>query len=318
MQLVSFVAATSQQAMAELRTKLGEDAIIVTTQTMENGDVRITGAISDTDINLIEVLTPEVSQPNSDWLIGLGDFHEFPEKLNMRFASSLTSLAADDPKATLMALVRSIFSFDGLSCRHGPPILVSGPPGSGKTATIAKLAALQVLAEKSVDVLTLDVERAGALEQLTTLLDPLGIRPKVVSKLNDAKSVLASCSSDFVLIDGPGTNPYNPTDLGVLSTLVEQIGAELLLVMEGGRSPSDSVEVGEVYMALGAKRFVATKLDITKRLGGVLAVAEAGLAFCGAGIGPTIGDGFRPLTADGLARLLLCRYDEALIGEGRR
>lgn len=318
MRLVSFIAPTSQQAMAELRTSLGEEAVIVTTQTLENGDVRITGAVAEKDIDLIDVLTPATNQPCSDWLTGLGDFHEFPEGLHRRFTSSLIDLVAGDPNATLTALVRSIFRFDGLSCLDGQPVLVSGPPGSGKTATVAKLAALQVLANKSVDVLTLDVERAGALEQLTTLLNPLGIEPKVVSKLSDARSALASCSSDFILVDGPGTNPHNSTDLSILSTLVEQIGAELLLVMEGGRSPSDSVEVGEIYMALGAKRFVATKLDITKRLGGLLAAAEAGLAFCGAGIGPTIGDGFRPLTADGLARLLLCRYDNTLIQERRR
>jgi flagellar biosynthesis protein FlhF len=217
----------------------------------------------------------------------------------------------------LTSAMRSIFRFEDLTSRQGKPLLLSGPPGSGKTATIAKLAALQVLADRSVEVFTTDAERAGGLEQLSALLDPLGLRPRVISTPGEARSVMAASTSSLVLIDGPGTNPYSSADLGSLSTLIDRIGAELLLVMEAGRSPADSVEIGECYAALGATRMIVTKLDMTRRLGGLLAAAEAGLAFSGAGIGPTIGDGFRPLTADGLARLLLGRFDRSLIQEGR-
>ena len=314
MRLASFVASTSHQAMANLRSKLGEEAVIVTTQTLENGDVRITGAVAEKDIDLADVLTPAEDHDGLEWLIGLGDFHEWPSTLCDLFQSSLNEMAIGDPKTTLMTLIRLVCHFDDLSRHNSQPLLFSGPPGSGKTTTIAKLAARRVLANQPVDVLTIDVGRAGAMEQLTTLLDPLGIQPKVVASLTDAKAVLATCSSDLVLIDSPSTNPFDSSDLGVLSKSIDHFDAELLLVLEAGRSPADSTEIGESYAALGAKRLAVTKLDVAKRLGGILAAAEAGLAFSGAGIGPTIGDGWRPLTADGLARLLLCRYDSAPIG----
>lgn len=315
MRLVSFVAPTSQQAMAELRVKLGEEAVIVTTQTLENGDVRLTGAVAENDVDLVDVLTPATARQDLDWLASLGDFHEWPKLLTDRFTSALTDLSRGDPTATLITLMRAVYRFDDLASHRGQPILLSGLPGSGKSTTIAKLAALQVLADKTVDVVTMDVERAGALEQLTTLLDPLGVQPKIAPNLHDVRSILTTCSSDLILIDCPGTNPYSSAEIGDLSTLVDQIGAELLLVMEAGRSPSDAAEIGESYAALGAKRMIVTKLDLTRRLGSLLAAAGEGLAFCGAGIGPTIGDGFRPLMADGLARLLLCRYDNSLVGE---
>jgi flagellar biosynthesis protein FlhF len=296
---------------------LGDEAVLVSTQTLDNGDVRITGAVADDDIDLVDVLTSSGYPPDCDWLSGLGDFHEWPEALSTRFLTAFAERGRGTPKAALTSLLQAMYRFDGLPRHHQQPLLLSGPPGCGKTATIAKLAALEILADRSVDVLTMDVERAGAIEQLTTLLDPLGVQPKIVPALRDAKSVLASCTGNLVLVDGPGINPYRSADIGALSAVIDQFGAELLLVIEAGRSPSDSGEIGESYAALGARRMVVTKLDLARRLGGLLAAAEAGLAFAGAGIGPTIGNGFHPLTADGLARLLLCRYDNTLTEEGR-
>lgn len=315
MRLVSFIGSSSQQAMTELRSKLGEDAIIITTQTLDNGAVRITGAVDDEHIDLACLLTSIDQQQDVDWLTGLSDFHEFPRAATSRFACELNNIANSDPKMALTGLLRSSYHFDGLQSNNGKPVLLSGPPGCGKTATVAKLAALQVLADKPVDVLTMDGGRAGAVAQLTTLLDPLGIRPKVVSEPSHTASILKQCSGDLILIDSPGTNPNSSADLGGLSALVDHIGADLLLVMEAGRSPSDSAEIGASYAALGASRTIITKLDLTKRLGGLLAVAESGLALSGAGIGPTIGDGLCPLTAEGLARLLFCRFDNNLIAE---
>jgi len=63
---------------------------------------------------------------------------------------------------------------------------------------------------------------------------------------------------------------------------------------------------------------VVTKLDVAKRLGGVLAAAETGLAFTQAGVGPTIGDGLCALSADGVARLLLRRYRNSIREETPR
>jgi len=311
MRLVSFVARTSQLAMAELRAKLGDEAVIVTTQSLENGDVRLTGAVAESDLDLIDVLTPSSERQDFDWLIKLGEFHEWPTSLTTRLTEASRDLAPSEPKTILITLLRSLFRFDALTDLSGKPILLSGPPGSGKSSTIAKLAAAHVLADKTVDVVTMDVERAGALDQLTTLLEPLGLRPKIVQDPSQASSVLAACSSDLVLLDSPGINPYSSKEISGLSTFVDQISAELVLVLEAGRSVSEAAEIGESYAALGAKRMIVTKLDITRRLGGLLAAASAGLAFCGAGIGPTIGDGFRPLLVDGLARLLLRRHEDA-------
>jgi flagellar biosynthesis protein FlhF len=49
---------------------------------------------------------------------------------------------------------------------------------------------------------------------------------------------------------------------------------------------------------------VATRLDLARRIGGVLAAAHAGLAIAEGGVGPGAADGLVPLTPELLARRL--------------
>jgi flagellar biosynthesis protein FlhF len=318
MRLITVIAPTSQQAVAGLRAKLGPDAVIVTTQTTEDGQVRITGAMAEEDVDLADVLSPSIKHDAFDWLAPLGDFHEWPLAWHDGVGLHLDDASISDPCAVLAAMLRARWSFCGSSEPSDRPMLLSGPPGSGKTATLAKLAAGSVLDGKSVDVLTLDVERAGAIEQLTSLLAPLELKPIHVPKFDDLSGILASCSSELILIDTPGTNPFGKADLKHLSMALNSSGVELVLVLAAGGSPSDSADIGQCYAALGAERMMVTKLDAAKRLGGLLAAADAGLAFSDAGIGPTIGDGFCELTAEGFARLLLCRFQQSATGDQAR
>ncbi len=308
MRLASFVAPTTQQAMADLRASLGDDAIIVTTQTLADGHVRITGAVAQGDLPIADVLTPQKTRVDADWLTSLAAFHELSDRWCQSLAPGLESLTEFEPDLMLGRLLCSIYQFENSLTVGDKPILLSGPPGGGKTVTTAKLAARAILAGESVDVLTMDVRRAGGLEQLTALLAPLERQPIVVPTPADLPQTLIQCSGDLVLIDSPGINPFDPTDLGTLSAAIDHTDVELVLVLAAGASPADSAEIGKCYATLGAGHLLVTKLDVTRRLGGILAAAEPGLMFCDAGIGPTIGDGLRPLTADGLARLLLHRY----------
>jgi len=54
------------------------------------------------------------------------------------------------------------------------------------------------------------------------------------------------------------------------------------------------------------RRFLATKLDLSRRFGAMLAAAAAGpLAIAGVGVSGEVADAFSPLTPHALARLLL-------------
>lgn len=318
MRIVSFLASTSKQAMADLRASLGEDAIILATQTLDDGKVSVTGAVAEDGFDLADLLATSNDRRSLDWLGALADFHEWPFRMRERIEPVLQEMTRTDPESVMTTLIQALFRFDRLPMDGRSPVMFSGPPGGGKTVTITKLAASRILEGRTVDVLTLDVERAGALDQIGTLLAPLDLEPIPVRLSADLPGIIASCSGDHVLVDMPSANPYDPADLGVASNLVTQAEGKLILVLPAGQGYADSVEIGQSYAALGARDMVVTKLDAAKRFGGVLGAAEAGLAFTEVGIGPTIGDGLRRLSADGLARLLLRRYRSSLgVEEGR-
>jgi flagellar biosynthesis protein FlhF len=308
MRIVSFLAPNSKRAIADLRSRLGEDAIILSTRTLDDGQVSVTGAIDDDAVDLTDVLVPPERTTSLDWLQTLIDFHEWPFKSGGRIEPVLGELTPAEPELILKTLVRALFRFDAALLQSQIPILFSGPPGSGKTVTLAKVAAAHVLEGRKVSVLSLDINRAGSLNQLSTLLAPLELSPIPVPSPSALPSLLAECKGDVVLVDSIATNPFEPADLGAVSALVSHASVELLLTLPAGQGYADSAEIARNYAALGARAMVVTKLDVARRLGGVLAAAEAGLAFTQAGISPTIGNGLCELSADGLARLLLRRY----------
>jgi len=79
-----------------------------------------------------------------------------------------------------------------------------------------------------------------------------------------------------------------------------------LLVLPADIGPDEAVATALRYVTIGAHRLIVTRLDIARRLGGMLAGAHAaGLAFAGAATSPHFAYGLRPLTAPVLARRLV-------------
>ena len=133
--------------------------------------------------------------------------------------------------------------------------------------------------------------RAGGIEQLRALLAPLAARPQAASEPRRLERLIGDAGAELILIDSPGINPFRPADLGKLSQALEMSGALPVLVLDAGTGSADSADMAQTFAALGSRWLFATKLDVARRLGGVLAAADAGLALAEAGIGPTIGRG---------------------------
>jgi flagellar biosynthesis protein FlhF len=310
MRLKTFNAPSMAEAMNLVKTHLGPDAIIVSTQKGDGGlGVRITAAIEAVEDEDHYDQYVEDADPLDEIADALAH-HNVPGELADKLTRAAGSLDADDPLLALAGALDQHFKFQPVPMSGRRPVLLMGMPGAGKTVTTAKLATRAVMNRRPVSVITTDTQRAGGYEQLhafTRLLEVDLQQADTPAALQDAVS--AARPDSLILVDCAGGNPFEAEDAERQRRLIEAIEAEAVLVMAAGGDPLEAADQAHAYAAIGARRLLATRLDIARRLGGLLSAASAGrLAFTEVGIGANVADGLAPLNPVSLARLLLPKY----------
>jgi fused signal recognition particle receptor len=181
-------------------------------------------------------------------------------------------------------------------------ILVVGVNGTGKTTTIAKLAARWKAEGKSVVLGAADTFRAAAIEQLQMWADrvdaPLvkhkaGSDPAAVA--HDAVSAAKSRNADVVIIDTAGRLHNKSHLMQELSKIHRVIDRELpgaphevLLVLDGTTGQNGVSQAAAFLEAANVTGMVVTKLDGTAKGGVVLSIMrqfEIPVKFIGVGEG---------------------------------
>ncbi len=318
MRLKSYSADSMAEAMQLVRRELGDDAIIVSTQRDANGPgVTITAALEsmEGDDAIARILAggsrPLVADAVRDSLA----YHGVPPRLTERLVNAARLVESADPTMACAAALDATFAFAPLPDRSAPrPFLLVGPPGGGKTITVAKLAARSALKRKQVGVVTTDTVRAGGVEQLVAFTRILEIELKIARGPEALKRVLAELApvSDIVFIDTPGLNPFSERDMAYLTDLASASDVEPILAFPAGGDAAEAGEMGEAYAAIGATRLLATRLDAARRLGSVLACADSGqLMFSEVTVSPHVAGGLTPINPVSLARLLVPQDDHA-------
>jgi flagellar biosynthesis protein FlhF len=320
MRMKCFTAESMPEAIRQVRDELGDNAIIISSQRDGNG-IRVTAAIEGTEP---EPELPAIDAPLdaieaiSDALDRHGTPGELAERL-LRAATPLaerllraaSALSVDAPIMTMAAALDSVFMFEPLPEREtARPLALIGPPGSGKTVTVAKLAARAVLANRPVNVITTDTMRAGGVDQLaafTRILD-LDLQTALDAEtLTDALHAARHGNNDtLTLIDTGGANPFDGQEMEELDLLLRATDADIVLVMPAGYDCEEAAEIGRAFCRIGARRLLVTRLDAARRLGSVLVAADsAKLKFCDLSITPHVAEGLSPINPVSLARLLL-------------
>jgi len=320
MRLKTYTAPSMAEAMEMVRAELGEDAIIVSTQRGVGGQgVRITAAVEDSpqeDDAIQAALGGPDGLPRSLARVREAlEYHGVPDRLIERLMTIARGLADEGPVMACAAALDSAFAFAPLPERTAKlPFILIGPPGTGKSLTVAKLAARAHLAGRRVKVISADAVRAGAMDQLRAFTSILEIELLKARGALSLEKLLReqAVEADLVLIDSPGLNPFSVPDMDYLKSLCECADMEPILVMNAGGDPVESWDVARAFAEVGATRLLATRLDMTRRLGGIFAAAEAGkLKFCDVTINPHVADGLCPITPISLARLILPPDDAA-------
>lgn len=152
-----------------------------------------------------------------------------------------------------------------------------GPTGVGKTTTIAKLAAEQVLRHgRKIGFITADTYRIAAVEQLRTYADILNVPLEVVfSPLEMNKALKALEDRDLIFMDTAGRNYRNEMLVSELNAML-RTGAksETILVLSLSAKYRDMKTVMDNFSRIGPDNVLYTKLDETDTYGTVLNVAH--------------------------------------------
>jgi len=293
MRLRLFRAASMAEAMAQLRADLGPEALILSTRRC-GGGVEITAA-----------LEPALPDPDDPPPLPQADPARLATLLYHAVPPTLHAALQDGP---LDAALRALFVFARLPLGgQDKPLLLAGPPGAGKTLTAARLATRLVMAGERPMVISADGQRAGATEQLAAYTRLLGLDLVVASHPVSLARALARRPTDTpMLIDTAGCDIHDPGQRTALADCAAAADATLALVLPAGLDAAESADLGAAFADAGAAALIVTRLDLSRRLGGVLAAASAGrLPLAEAGIGPGAADGLAPCTPALLAERLL-------------
>ncbi len=217
-------------------------------------------------------------------------WHGVPDRLAEKIATG----------ALETALERTMrFGALDLSSESPQPLLLAGPPGAGKTLTVARLATRLVMAGAQPLIITTDGRRAGATEQLAAFTRLLGLTLIVASHpATLARALLRRVPGAPVLIDAPGTDPFDPSQNDEVAGLAATADATTALVLPAGHG---SGRVGRPGRRLRRRRGdPARRNQAGSGAAGGGAAGRRGcrpkLTMTEAGIGPGAADGLEPLT----------------------
>lgn len=176
-----------------------------------------------------------------------------------------------------------------------PPVQVRGalaligPPGCGKTTTLAKLAARYVLEQDAANLVLIstDDERLGAHEQLRSLGRLLGVRVEVVLDGAQLAERIAALPGRCILIDTPGVSAHDST-AGAQYRVLRERCVELtsMLVLPASAQAGVIEEAVALFGPPVANCCALTRLDEVVSLGGTLSAlvrAQLPVAYCSDG-----------------------------------
>jgi len=305
MQIRIFRAATIAEALDQVKKELGHEAIILGNRKIRlPGDVagvEVTAAVEQesrpgpahpeitSDIKEIKsLLSLLISSRDTFARIQLEEpLSEIYHSLLMRglderqafvfLRKTLLDMgeSSADRKSLIEAFGRNVvekikfarpFSATSSSRSTGRIFAFVGPTGVGKTTTLAKLAALiKIKRSKTVGIISIDTYRIGAVDQLRTYAEILGIPFVVAQSRSDFNKARASLGGrDFILVDTIGKNYLRREHVRDLqSVFADTPDVNHLLVLSATAKDADLRQTIQHFQPVNIQSLIFTKVDET-------------------------------------------------------
>ncbi len=335
MQVKRYRTPTVREALALAREELGPQALVLSTRMVSAGGVR--GWLGGREVELTAMVPTPVSEnrppapsaaharpapknadPLLDRLAGRGRSRDeliarlqasgLDRRLAREVADALPRLARREPsgprlRRTLTDLLKPLASD---AREHLGIEVFVGPPGAGKTTTIAKIAA-QSRAQRGrrVSIVAADGFRVGAVEQLRIYAEIIGAPFAIARSPNEFERVLHEMRAPM-LVDTAGRSPGDTSAHELLQVLSSHAGVRTHLVMPGATPVRDAERFLDLYAAARPTRVILTKVDETETLSPIVGLLrERGLTVSYLGTGQRVPEDLQPATAAALASCVL-------------
>lgn len=179
-------------------------------------------------------------------------------------------------KGRLGETLGRLIKFAGaLKLKKNSPRIIAlvGPTGVGKTTTTAKLAAMYALNKgNKVALITMDIFRVGAVEQLKTYSRIMGIPLEVASTPKELeKAVEKHAACDLIFIDTAGRSHKDKEKLDEMKNFLEdKIPMEVYLCLSATTKDRELEEILNRFRIFQVNKVVFTKIDECESFGNMV------------------------------------------------
>jgi flagellar biosynthesis protein FlhF len=189
---------------------------------------------------------------------------------------------------------------------YAPVELFVGPPGAGKTTTIAKIAAQERARRGArLSLLAADGFRVGAVEQLRIYADIIGTPFAVARTPQEIEQSLLATRGP-VLVDTAGRSSRDPRAQEMVSMLAGIPGVRTHLVVAAATTVRDVNRLLDAYGRRRPNRVVLTRVDEADSVSHLMQVfKERGLKVSFLGIGQRVPEDLERATPQRLAAHVL-------------
>lgn len=248
---------------------------------------KLTGKAQLTEANIQDALA-EVRRALLEADVALSVVKDFVDSVSLRAVGQEVSKSLTPGQAFIKIVQAELESIMGtanaeLDLKAAPPavILMAGLQGAGKTTTAAKLARwLKNDVKKSVMVVSADVYRPAAIQQLQTLASEVGVE-FFASDSSQAPAAIAAAALaeakrkfiDVLIVDTAGRLAIDQEMMGEIQQLHSQLNPVETLFVVDAMTGQDAANTAKAFNdALPLTGVVLTKADGDARGGAALSV----------------------------------------------